>query len=69
LVTLVTLVVLGVEITLSTVLSPVALGVVLIVPLVLTLPGSDALTAAVVLKLLLTADAVVESKGTRYLIA
>jgi hypothetical protein len=66
---LVTLVVLGAEITASTVLSPVALGVVLTVPVVLTLPGSMALTAAVVLKLLFTADDAVESSGTRYLMA
>ena len=68
-VTLVTLVVLGALITESTVALPVALGVVLTVPLVLILTGSDALTAAVALRLLFTAVDVVESIGTRYLIA
>ena len=65
LVTLVVLVVLGAEITESTVVLPV----VLTDPVVLTEVGSLALISAVVARLEFTADDVVESRLTRYLMA
>jgi hypothetical protein len=69
LVTLVALVVFGGVNTVSTVVLPVALGIVEIVPLLFTDTGSLALIAAVDDKELLMAVVVEESNGARYLIA